>query len=50
MLQPRENGELIVRLESFGDPVVTETVRGAVHAVTEWALEQEGISLKDRRY
>lgn len=50
VLQPREDGELIVRLESFGDPVVTETVRGAVHAVTEWALEQPGIRIKARRY
>ncbi len=50
VLQPRQDQELIVRLESFGDPVVTETVRGAVHAVTEWALEQPGVSLKARRY
>ena len=30
--------EAIVSLEPFGDPVVTEAVRGAVHAVTEWLL------------
>lgn len=50
VVQPRQDGELIVRLESFGDPIVTDTVRGAVHAVTEWALEQPGVSLKARRY
>jgi tRNA (guanine-N7-)-methyltransferase len=37
--QPRSGQELIVRLEPFGDPVVTATVRGAVHAVTEWLLQ-----------
>ncbi len=50
VVQPREGNELIVRLESFGDPIVTDAVRGAVHAVTEWALEQPGVSIKDRRY
>lgn len=37
-VRPHGSGELIVGLEPFGDPVVTETVRGAVHAVTEWLL------------
>ena len=50
VVQPRQGGELIVRLESFGDPIVTETVRGAVHAVTEWVLEQPGLTLKSRFY
>ena len=48
--QHRSPQEVIVRLESFGDPIVTDAVRGAVHAVTEWALEQPGITLADRRY
>lgn len=34
----RTDEELIVRLEPFGDPVITKTTRGAVHAVTEWLL------------
>lgn len=51
VLQKRGPGdELIVRLESFGDPIVTPAVRGAVHAVTEWALEHPGVTLMDRRY
>ena len=50
VVQPRQGGELIVRLESFGDPIVTATVRGAVHAVTEWVLEQPGLTLKSRFY
>src|SRR5690625_2856791 len=50
VVQPREGDELIVRLESFGDPIVTDAVRGAVHAVTEWALEQPDLSLKARYY
>ena len=50
VVQPRQGGELIVRLESFGDPIITETVRGAVHAVTEWVLEQPGLTLRSRFY
>ncbi len=38
VVKRREGGELIVRLEPFGDPVLTKTARGAVHAVTEWLL------------
>lgn len=38
VVQRRVGNELIVRLESFGDPIITPTVRGAVHAVTEWLL------------
>ncbi|MEX2541534.1 MAG: tRNA (guanosine(46)-N7)-methyltransferase TrmB, partial [Trueperaceae bacterium] len=38
VIQRREGGELIVRLEPFGDPIITRTVRGAVHGVTEWLL------------
>ncbi|UCH26566.1 MAG: hypothetical protein JSV66_02655 [Trueperaceae bacterium] len=32
----RKDDEVIVRLEPFGDPIVTPSVRGAVHVVTEW--------------
>ncbi len=37
-VRSRGRDELIVSLEPFGDPVITEVVRGAVHAVTEWLL------------
>jgi tRNA (guanine-N7-)-methyltransferase len=50
VVQRREGGELIVRLEPFGDPIVTRTVRGAVHGVTEWLLEQGGVRLLNRNY
>ena len=47
----REGDELIVRLEPFGDPVITRTARGAVHAVTEWLLTLgAGIRVKTRAY
>ena len=49
-VQRREGGELIVRLEPFGDPVITKTARGAVHDVTEWLLEQPGIRVLERNY
>lgn len=50
VIQRREGGELIVRLEPFGDPIITRTVRGAVHGVTEWLLEQPGVRLLERNY
>ena len=47
----RSGGELIVSLEPFGDPVVTNVVRGAVHAVTEWLLSLPAdIRIKARSY
>lgn len=49
-VQRREGGELIVRLEPFGDPIITPTSRGAVHAVAEWLLEQPGVRLIQRNY
>lgn len=50
-IKRRSDQELIVRLEPFGDPVITKTTRGAVHAVTEWLLSL-GPSLKvmERNY
>lgn len=50
VIQRRSDGGLIVRLEPFGDPIITPAVRGAVHAVTEWALTQPGITLQERHY
>ena len=49
-VQRRDGDELIVRLEPFGDPIITAAVRGAVHAVTEWLLGLGGIELKARNY
>lgn len=49
-IQRRAGSELIVRLEPFGDPIITRTVRGAVHAVTEWLLEQPGVRVRERNY
>ncbi len=46
----RGEGGLIVGLEPFGDPVVTPTTRGAVHAVTEWLLTLPGITAQTRSY
>ena len=39
--QRRVGGEVIVRLESFGDPLITPTVRAAIGVVTDW-LESSG--------
>ena len=51
IVQRRTEDELIVRLESFGDPVITKTVRGAVHVVTEWLLGlSDSLALKERNY
>jgi tRNA (guanine-N7-)-methyltransferase len=49
-VQRRDGGELIVRLEPFGDPIITPAVRGAVHAVTEWLLELGDLELLVRNY
>ncbi|MEJ2290187.1 MAG: tRNA (guanosine(46)-N7)-methyltransferase TrmB [Deinococcales bacterium] len=50
LVQQRSDDEVIVRLEPFGDPVITPTVRGAVHAVTEWLLAATDLTLKARNY
>ena len=51
VVKRRRADELIVRLESFGDPIITKTVRGAVHAVTEWLLHSPGeLRVKERNY
>jgi tRNA (guanine-N7-)-methyltransferase len=41
LAQRRAGGEVIVRLESFGDPLITPTVRAAIGVVTDW-LESSG--------
>jgi tRNA (guanine-N7-)-methyltransferase len=50
VVQHRHDDQWIVRLESFGDPIVTAAVRGAVHAVTDW-LERHGeVRVEARNY
>lgn len=50
LVQQRQPDEVIVRLETFGDPVITEAARGAVHAVTEWLIANTDLSIKRRSY
>jgi tRNA (guanine-N7-)-methyltransferase len=48
--QRRAEGELIVRLESFGDPLVTPAARAAVAAVTDWLEGVVGLRVAARNY
>ena len=51
VVKERSADELIVRLESFGDPLITKAVRGAVHGVTQWLLGLNAeLELKARNY
>lgn len=50
VVQRRAGEEWIVRLASFGDPVVTPAVRGAVHAVTDWLERTAGVRVDARNY
>ncbi|NLG07647.1 MAG: tRNA (guanine-N7)-methyltransferase [Deinococcales bacterium] len=50
LAQQRTPDEVIVRLESFGDPLITPTTRGCVHAVTEWLLAATDLSVTARNY
>lgn len=50
VVQRREGDEWIVRLESFGDPIITPAVRGAVHAVTDWLERTAGVRVDARNY
>ncbi len=50
VVQQRRPDEVIVRLESFGDPIITPAVRGAVHAVTEWLDTETDLSVSQRNY
>lgn len=50
LVKRREGGEWIVRLSSFGSPIITAAARGAVHAVTEWLCRDGGLELKLRDY
>lgn len=48
--QRRAADELIVRLESFGDPLVTPATRAAVAAVTDWLERAAGLRVVARNY
>lgn len=50
VVQQRAPTEAIVRIESFGDPIITGAVRGAVHLTTEWLLDTTDLSLQARNY
>lgn len=50
LVQQRTPTEVIVRLETFGDPIITPTVRGAVHGVSEWLASATGLRSKQRNY
>lgn len=50
-VRTKAGGKVLVGLEPFGDPVVTEAAHGAVHAVTEWLLQQNaGLEVESRAY
>jgi tRNA (guanine-N7-)-methyltransferase len=48
--QRRGGGEVIVRLESFGDPLITPTVRAAIGVVTDWLERTAGMRVRARNY
>lgn len=48
--QRREGGEVIVRLEGFGDPMITAGVRAAIGAVSDWMLAQGSMRVLARHY
>jgi tRNA (guanine-N7-)-methyltransferase len=48
--QRRAGDEVIVRLESFGDPLITPTVRAAIGVVTDWLERTVGMRVKARNY
>lgn len=48
--QRRAGGEVIVRLESFGDPLITPTVRAAIGVVTDWLASSGGMRATARNY
>ncbi len=50
LAQQRTPDEVIVRLETFGDPLITPTVRGAVHATTEWLNGVTDLEVTARNY
>mgnify|MGYP000243905954 FL=1 len=49
-VQARGEDGFIARIGSFGDPLVTPAVRGAVHAVTTWLERDAGLRVEARNY
>ena len=41
VVKERKENEILVGLESFGDPIITKTTHGAVYGVTQWLLGLE---------
>lgn len=50
LVAEREPGEVIVRLEPFGDPIITPVARGAVHAASQWLEAHTALTAKARNY
>lgn len=48
--QRRVSGEVIVRLEGFGDPMITPTVRAAIGVITDWFVHPGGMQVRARHY
>lgn len=48
--QRRPGGEVIVRLEGFGDPMITPTVRAAIGAISDWFAHTGGMLVRARNY
>ena len=48
--QRRLAGEVIVRLEGFGDPMITPTVRAAIGAIGDWLAHSGGMQVRARNY
>ncbi len=48
--QRRAADEVIVRLESFGDPLITPTVRAAIGVVADWFEGAAGMRVRARNY
>jgi len=47
----KDQDTIIVSLEPFGDPLVTEVCKGAVHAVCEWLMTQSDVlRVRERCY
>ena len=49
-VQARGEDGFIARIGSFGDPLVTPAVRGALHAVTTWLERDAGLRVEARNY
>ena len=51
LVKQRQDEEIVVSLASFGDPIITKTTRGAIHAATEWLLSlDQGLTVERRDY